>query len=49
MSDRTLDAYETEVVTAYGAGELASVATMEEPEQLRAAARARRSAATGRR
>jgi predicted DNA binding CopG/RHH family protein len=40
MPDRKLDAYETEVLTAYEAGELASVATKEELEQLRAAARA---------
>ena len=40
MPDRKLDAYETEVLTAYGAGELASVATEEELEKLRAAARA---------
>jgi len=38
MPDRKLDAYETAVLTAYEAGELASVATKEEPEQLRAAA-----------
>jgi predicted DNA binding CopG/RHH family protein len=35
-----LDAYEREVLTAYEAGELASVASKDELEKLRAAARA---------
>ena len=39
MSDPKLDAYEGEVLTAYEAGELASVASKEELEKLRAAAR----------
>ena len=40
MPDAKLDAYETEVQTAFEAGELASVASKEELEKLRAAARA---------
>ena len=38
--DRTLDTYETDVLTAFEAGEFASVATKEELDALRAAARA---------
>ena len=40
MPDAKLDAYETDVLSAYEAGELASVASKEELEKLRAAARA---------
>jgi predicted DNA binding CopG/RHH family protein len=40
MPDAKLDAYETEVQAAFEAGELASVASKEELEKLRAAARA---------
>jgi len=40
MPDPKLDAYETEILSAYEAGELAPVATKEELEKLRAAARA---------
>ncbi len=40
VPEHTLDAYETEVLRAYEAGELASVATKEELEKLRSAARA---------
>lgn len=40
MPDPKLDALETDVVSAYEAGELASVACKEELEKLRAAARA---------
>ena len=40
MSDPKLDAYETEVLRAYEADELASMGTREELEKLRTAARA---------
>lgn len=40
MPDPKLDAYETEVLTAFDAGKLVSVASKEELEMLRAAARA---------
>jgi predicted DNA binding CopG/RHH family protein len=40
MPDRKLDAFEADVLTAFEAGELASVASKEELEKLRAAARA---------
>lgn len=40
MPDPKLDAYETDVLAAFEAGELASVASKEELEKLRAAARA---------
>ncbi len=40
MPEHTLDAYETEVLKAYEAGEFVSVASKEEMERLRAAARA---------
>ncbi len=40
MPDPKLDAFETDVLTAFEAGELASVASKEELEKLRAAARA---------
>lgn len=40
MPDPKLDAYETEVLVAFEAGDLASVASKEELEKLRAAARA---------
>jgi predicted DNA binding CopG/RHH family protein len=38
--ERKLDEYESEVLTAYEAGELVSVASKDELEKLRAAARA---------
>lgn len=40
MTDPKLDAFESDVLTAFDAGELASVASKEELEKLRAAARA---------
>lgn len=40
MPDPKLDAYETDVLSAYEAGEFTSVASKEELEKLRAAARA---------
>jgi predicted DNA binding CopG/RHH family protein len=40
MPDPKLDAFETDVLTAYEAGDLASVASKEELAKLRAAARA---------
>ncbi len=40
VPEHTLDAYETEVLKSYEAGELVSVASKEAMERLRAAARA---------
>ena len=40
MPDPKLDAFETDVLSAYEAGELTSVASKDELEKLRAAARA---------